>query len=282
MLSDAPFDTKSLAAMFGMPSTGADMGMKMTPTDFKVVVGNEDKLYTAFLAGTDSNLGLAFIKIEDLGDRALQPVDLRLRTRPPLVTRCTRLAGSVRATTMRLSWTQGGFTVKLPNRSKHGWSQELEASDCCIYLGRQRTGNGRNRAFRRHRQSVERKRHGYGHVNANVRRPGCSKRNEHIPSSLVSLRQCSRPRQTAGYNSRSKARRGQSRNPAKPAQLRPRRLQRAQHHRQRSRVLYLFLGGMSFETCFTTLLAGAVLTCMCYHAQHRRWKTTLLTWTQSW
>lgn len=84
MLSDAPFDTKSLAAMFGMPSTGGDMGMKMTPTDFKVVVGNEDKLYTAFLAGTDSNLGLAFIKIEDLAGRTLQPVDFTTADTPSI------------------------------------------------------------------------------------------------------------------------------------------------------------------------------------------------------
>lgn len=52
-----------------------DFSMKMTPTDIKVVVEREEKEYSAFLAATDSKVGLAFLKIEDLGDRKLTAVD---------------------------------------------------------------------------------------------------------------------------------------------------------------------------------------------------------------
>jgi hypothetical protein len=75
MVTNAPFDSKSLTDMLGMSADSLGFQMKTTPTDFKVVVGDEDKEYTAFLAGADPNLGLAFIKIDDLADRTLQPVD---------------------------------------------------------------------------------------------------------------------------------------------------------------------------------------------------------------
>jgi len=41
----------------------------------KVVVEREEKEYEAFLAATDSKVKLAFLKIEDLGDRKLAAVD---------------------------------------------------------------------------------------------------------------------------------------------------------------------------------------------------------------
>lgn len=63
----------SMAGMMGGAPEGFEM--KMTPTDIKVVVDREEKEYSAFLAATDSKLGLAFLKIEDLADRKLAAAD---------------------------------------------------------------------------------------------------------------------------------------------------------------------------------------------------------------
>jgi hypothetical protein len=63
----------SLLEMMG--GRGEGMGLKITPTDIKVVIEREEKEYEAFLAATDSKVKLAFIKIEDLGDRKLAAVD---------------------------------------------------------------------------------------------------------------------------------------------------------------------------------------------------------------
>ena len=62
----------SLGDMLG---GGDDVSVKMTPTDIKIVVGNEEKEFNGFLAAVDSKVGLAFLKIEDLGDRKLTAVD---------------------------------------------------------------------------------------------------------------------------------------------------------------------------------------------------------------
>jgi len=114
LLSDAPFDTKSMMDMMGMSAAGLDLGIKITPTDFKVVVGNEDKQYTAFLAGTDPDLGLAFIKLEDLGDRALQPVDFTSTATPDIgekVYSLTRLGkGYDYAPVLDAGWVFGQIT----------------------------------------------------------------------------------------------------------------------------------------------------------------------------
>ncbi len=84
LLSDAPFDAKGMMQMMGMPDTGADMGVKITPTEFKVTIGDEDKQYTGFLAGTDPDFGLAFIKLKDLDGRTLQAVDFSATNTPQI------------------------------------------------------------------------------------------------------------------------------------------------------------------------------------------------------
>lgn len=56
-------------------SMGSEMSLKVTPLDIKVVFDREEKEYPAFLAATDSKVGLAFLKVEELGDRKLPVVD---------------------------------------------------------------------------------------------------------------------------------------------------------------------------------------------------------------
>ncbi|MBI3268925.1 MAG: hypothetical protein HYZ53_07880 [Planctomycetes bacterium] len=73
MVSSLALSGDSLGEMMG--GRGQGLEMKITPTDIKVVFEREDKEYTAFLAATDSKLGLGFLKVEDLGDRKLAAVD---------------------------------------------------------------------------------------------------------------------------------------------------------------------------------------------------------------
>ncbi|HZT41408.1 MAG TPA: serine protease [Chthonomonadaceae bacterium] len=83
MISDAQLNPKRLEEMFG-GLAAAGMDMKTTPTDIKVVVEREEKEYDAFLAATDTNLGLAFLKIEGLGDRKLAAVDFTNTAAPAI------------------------------------------------------------------------------------------------------------------------------------------------------------------------------------------------------
>ncbi len=49
--------------------------VKSTPSDIKVVFGNEEEEYPAQIAAIDSLLGLAFVQILDLKERAVKTVD---------------------------------------------------------------------------------------------------------------------------------------------------------------------------------------------------------------
>jgi S1-C subfamily serine protease len=66
MMTNGPFRTREFR--------GGEAQIKRTPTELKVVVGDEEKEYDAELVATDSKLGLAFLRIKDLGDRQLAAV----------------------------------------------------------------------------------------------------------------------------------------------------------------------------------------------------------------
>lgn len=74
MMTNQPFSPQRGAQLMGsdMPE---GMTMKMTPTTVKLVVPGDEKEIDAFLAATDANLDLAFIKAEGLGNRKLPFVD---------------------------------------------------------------------------------------------------------------------------------------------------------------------------------------------------------------
>ncbi len=57
---------------------------KQTPLDIKVIFEGEEKEYSAFLAALDSKLGLAFLKVEDLGDRKAAAIDFSTTVDPAL------------------------------------------------------------------------------------------------------------------------------------------------------------------------------------------------------
>ena len=69
MVSSVPFSPAKLVEMMGLPAEASENAPTITPTAFKVVFANEDKEYPAFLAATDTTLGLTFLRIEDLAGR---------------------------------------------------------------------------------------------------------------------------------------------------------------------------------------------------------------------
>lgn len=54
---------------------GPQPEMQATPSDVRVVFPGDPKEYEALVGATDSRLGLAFVRIKDLGERKVQPAD---------------------------------------------------------------------------------------------------------------------------------------------------------------------------------------------------------------
>jgi hypothetical protein len=94
MMSNAPISSDVWNQMMGGDPEDKE-NLSISPTEFKVVIGSEQKEYSAFLAATDAKLGLAFIKIEDLADRKLTPVDF---TSPGAINVGDQLAAVTRLT----------------------------------------------------------------------------------------------------------------------------------------------------------------------------------------
>ncbi len=84
MVSSVPFSPAKLVEMMGLPAEAADSAPTITPTAFKVVFANEDKEYPAFLAATDTTLGLTFLRIEDLAGRVPTAIAFGSRPAPAL------------------------------------------------------------------------------------------------------------------------------------------------------------------------------------------------------
>ena len=60
---------------------GEDFKLKMTPTDFRVTFAGDTREHRAFLAGSDSELDLAFLQLEERPARALASIEFG-RSRP--------------------------------------------------------------------------------------------------------------------------------------------------------------------------------------------------------
>jgi len=83
MISNGPFSPARLMGLLGQGGAAAKE-IKSAPVDFKVIFEEEDKEYPAFLAATDSNLDLAFVKVEDLGDKKLTAIDFSSGANPTI------------------------------------------------------------------------------------------------------------------------------------------------------------------------------------------------------
>ncbi len=79
LLSAMPLSAESLKQMMGVDESDQEdrFDFKLTPQSFKVIFGQESKEYEATLVATDSQLGLAFLKIKELEGRTLTPVQFR-------------------------------------------------------------------------------------------------------------------------------------------------------------------------------------------------------------
>lgn len=79
MTSIEPFAPERLMALLGGGGRGGgrDGGpqIKTVPTDIKVVFEQDEQEQSAFLAATDSDLGLAFLQVEGLAGRKLRTLD---------------------------------------------------------------------------------------------------------------------------------------------------------------------------------------------------------------
>jgi hypothetical protein len=82
MIANTALSPSRLLSLMGQEMEGAEI--TATPTDIKVVLGPDEKEYTAFLAATDSKVDLAFLQVEGLGDRRLQAVDLQTSVKPAI------------------------------------------------------------------------------------------------------------------------------------------------------------------------------------------------------
>ena len=82
MIANTALSPSRLLSLMGQEMEGAEI--TATPTDIKVVLGPDEKEYTAFLAATDSKVDLAFLQVEGLGDRRLQAVDLQAAVKPAI------------------------------------------------------------------------------------------------------------------------------------------------------------------------------------------------------
>lgn len=75
MITNSAVSAARMKEMFGAGGDGEErFEVTMTPISIKVILEGEEKEHDAFLAASDTRLDLAFLQIEELGDRKLSPV----------------------------------------------------------------------------------------------------------------------------------------------------------------------------------------------------------------
>ncbi len=82
MISNAEISADRVKeAMTGNPMMG-NVDITMTPTDFKVIFGNEEDEYDAFLVAKDTKLDLAFLQVQGITDRTLTTISFAEGAKP--------------------------------------------------------------------------------------------------------------------------------------------------------------------------------------------------------
>lgn len=75
MITNSAVSAARMKEMFGGMDEGEErFEVTMTPLSIKVILEGEEKEHDAFLAASDARLDLAFLQIEELGERKVAPV----------------------------------------------------------------------------------------------------------------------------------------------------------------------------------------------------------------
>ncbi len=81
MLSNSPISSDRIVESLG-DRAPAGFELHITPIDFKVTFGNEEKEYEAYFVAKDTKLDLAFIQVKALEGRKLKPVSMTSGAKP--------------------------------------------------------------------------------------------------------------------------------------------------------------------------------------------------------
>ena len=84
MISNSEISAERMERAFaGNPMAGS-VEFELTPTDFQVIFGNEPEEYPAFLVAKDTKLDLAFLQVQELGDRELSFISFDDTAKPAI------------------------------------------------------------------------------------------------------------------------------------------------------------------------------------------------------
>ncbi len=82
MISNAEISADRVKEALAGNPMGANLDITMTPTDFKVIFGNEEEEHDAFLVAKDTKLDLAFLQVQGVTDRKLATVNFAEGVKP--------------------------------------------------------------------------------------------------------------------------------------------------------------------------------------------------------
>lgn len=74
MISNAEISSDRMQEALAGAGLPGQVDLKVTPNDFKVIFGNEEKEHAAFLVATDTKLDLAFLQVENTEGLTMTPV----------------------------------------------------------------------------------------------------------------------------------------------------------------------------------------------------------------
>ncbi len=82
MISNAEISADRIKEAFSSTPMMGNIDLMVTPTDFKVIFGNEEEEHDAFLVAKDTKLDLAFLQVEGVTDRTLTAVNFAEGVKP--------------------------------------------------------------------------------------------------------------------------------------------------------------------------------------------------------
>ena len=84
MVSNGEISEERMQRAHSSSPFAAGVEVELTPTDFQVIFGNEEREYPAFLVAKDTKLDLAFLQVQELGDRELSFISFDDTAKPAI------------------------------------------------------------------------------------------------------------------------------------------------------------------------------------------------------